>query len=270
MRAAGGRRRFGVAVLAEELQLDRAELLAWLRQNAAAAGPAQEAQPQPPRAARPASHAASSDDDSAAADDEQPAASGRVYASRVGAGTSSVWTSAVESSPASDEPRRGPAGAPPPGVPYWRSPTRKARLGRDQKDTLERLYRASRFPSDELLASLWDLVRLDKAVALEWFRSRRVADAEAAAALHGGPPSPRRRAQNALQTNAYDAPRRRWAPAPVPRAEGGKAAEDGGEEGSVAAATRDWPRRPSTAFQSGGRGGGGDYRGGGRGGMARR
>ena len=58
-------------------------------------------------------------------------------------------------------------------------------MGRDQRDTLERVYNETRFPSDDLIASMYDLVRLQRDEVIQWFTDRRVADAQAAAAKRG-------------------------------------------------------------------------------------
>ena len=67
---------------------------------------------------------------------------------------------------------------------FWKT-FRKTRMGRDQRDTLERVYNETRFPSDDLIASMYDLVRLQRDEVIQWFTDRRVADAQASAARRG-------------------------------------------------------------------------------------
>jgi uncharacterized membrane protein YgcG len=69
----------------------------------------------------------------------------------------------------------------PPGTPFWKT-FRKPRLGRDQKDTLEGVYAVSRFPTDDVIDSMFELVRLRRDQVIAWFRERRTADALAAEA----------------------------------------------------------------------------------------
>jgi len=73
----------------------------------------------------------------------------------------------------------------PPGVAYWKT-FRKTRLGRDQRDTLERVYAQTRFPSDAIIASMYDLVRLQRDDVISWFKEKRTADAIAAEEARGG------------------------------------------------------------------------------------
>lgn len=65
------------------------------------------------------------------------------------------WVASTGTASAPQSPAGGPQprlskqefhAALPPGMPFWKSFT-KTRLGRDQRDTLERVYAQSRFPS---------------------------------------------------------------------------------------------------------------------------
>jgi Homeodomain len=100
----------------------------------------------------------------------------------------------------------------PPGVAYWKT-FRKTRLGRDQRDTLERVYAQTRFPSDAIIASMYDLVRLQRDDVISWFKEKRTADAIAAEEARGGrsraPRGPRSESASASQRGArqQEAPR---------------------------------------------------------------
>jgi hypothetical protein len=173
-----------VTAVARELSLDRGEVLAWLKENARSAPTARETglslccasilTHSPPQAQPPATPPRSPPP---AAPRESPLE-----------GVRARRAPAAPAAPAKPAPRRLSKeefhASLPPRVAYWKT-FRKTRMGRDQRDTLERVYSETRFPSDDLIASMYDLVRLQRDEVIQWFTDRRVADAQAAAAKRG-------------------------------------------------------------------------------------
>lgn len=49
----------------------------------------------------------------------------------------------------------------------------KSRMTRTAEMTLEKIYKKDRFPSDDVLESIWELHKIPRAEAVAWFRARR-------------------------------------------------------------------------------------------------
>ena len=62
------------------------------------------------------------------------------------------------------------------GKAHWRE-FKKTRLSRQQYDSLERVFAATRYPSKEQLDSLFELTRLPRRTATDWFMERRKEEA---------------------------------------------------------------------------------------------
>lgn len=60
------------------------------------------------------------------------------------------------------------------GTPAWRSYAKKKALGRQAEATLEMIFSRTQWPSDDTIASLWDLHRLPREKVVEWFKTRRM------------------------------------------------------------------------------------------------
>ncbi|EFN59681.1 hypothetical protein CHLNCDRAFT_133200 [Chlorella variabilis] len=68
----------------------------------------------------------------------------------------------------------GPGGSyGPGGTPAWKHYHKKKALGRQAEATLEMIFTRTQWPSDEAVSSLWDLHRLPREKALDWFKQRR-------------------------------------------------------------------------------------------------
>lgn len=51
-------------------------------------------------------------------------------------------------------------------------------LSRQEEDTLQRVYRQSKFPSEDMLRSLFDLHQIRRARAVQWFKDKREEEKE--------------------------------------------------------------------------------------------
>jgi hypothetical protein len=131
-----------VLYLCAELELDRSELLTWLKRNGkGGARPPPRAPGAPPPAPKPAPPAR------AAASDDSPFAA--VPAGRPVRGARDSSAAAGDKAAAAAPKRLSKEAFHaklPSNVPYWKSFT-KPRLGRHQTDTLERVYQNNRFPT---------------------------------------------------------------------------------------------------------------------------
>jgi Homeodomain len=58
---------------------------------------------------------------------------------------------------------------------WARTPANK-KLSKEVLATLEMVYQQNKFPSDEVLRSLWDLYRLPRRRLIDWFADRRRQD----------------------------------------------------------------------------------------------
>ena len=127
--------------LCDELELDRSELLTWLKRNGkGGARPPPRAAGAPPPAPKPAPPARS-----AASDAASPFAA--VPAGRPGRGARDAGGATAGDKAAPKRLSKEAFHAKlPSNVPYWKSFT-KPRLGRHQTDTLERVYQNNRFPT---------------------------------------------------------------------------------------------------------------------------
>lgn len=188
-----GRRRFNVTQLSRELQLERSELIGWLKLNARTA-PRAEPPPPPPPPPQPLSRQYASRNG--------PESPPSAFVSTVGKVVDAESAGAAAAEAALLR-LRGPAlparsgrskeefdASLPRGVAFWKT-FRKTRLGRDQRDTLEMVYAQTRFPNDQIIDGMYDAVRLQRDEVIAWFRERRTADtiaAEEARAARGEEP----------------------------------------------------------------------------------
>lgn len=58
------------------------------------------------------------------------------------------------------------------GIPPWKRYTKKT-LGKQAEATLESVWRRTQWPSDDTIASLWNLHRLRRDQVLTWFQDKR-------------------------------------------------------------------------------------------------
>ncbi len=140
-----------VLELCAELELDRSELLTWMKRNGkGGARPPLRAAGAPPPAPKPAPPARSA---ASVADDVSPFAA--VPAGRPGRGARDAGAAAAGDKAAPKRMSKEAFHAKlPSNVPYWKSFT-KPRLGRHQTDTLERVYQNNRFPTVRPSDAAW-------------------------------------------------------------------------------------------------------------------
>ncbi|KAL4427724.1 hypothetical protein ABPG75_001813 [Micractinium tetrahymenae] len=166
-----GRRQVKVEKLCKELGLPRGTVLQWLR-DAPQPDPAQQSLLE----ARAAAEAAA----------RERAEVLRVAKQQGGGGGSGPGTNSSSSGSAAPRGgKQGPAGGGrgSDGAPAWRSYPKKKALGRQAEATLEMIFNRTQWPSDDTIASLWDLHRLPREKVVEWFKKRRMQEQQQ---LRGG------------------------------------------------------------------------------------
>eukprot|EP00887_Chlorella_sp_A99_P003108 scaffold9.g3108.t1 len=152
-----------VSKLCQELQLPRGTVLQWLRDQ-----PASPAEVPVPAAAPPASASdarlESSLAEARAAAEEAARQRQAILQQRPAPGAAGGQAAAAH-----PQPQGGGGGGPPP----WRRAARDKPLGRQAEATLEMVYSKTAWPSDEVVANLWELHRIPRERVVEWFSQRR-------------------------------------------------------------------------------------------------
>jgi hypothetical protein len=147
--------------ISKDIGADRREVIDWLKQQPPPPPPGLRSEQPLPAAARDVDAGRESDDGWGEASCRPPAPSRR------GSQSSS-------SSFPSTAPRVFKEGGPE-HVPFWKRQQlqRGTKITRQAESTLEMVFSKTRWPSDEVVESMYELHKLRKDVVVGWFRSRR-------------------------------------------------------------------------------------------------
>jgi hypothetical protein len=144
-------RRVQIEQLSQEVELNRSDVIQWLKDNPA------------PQISHPL-------DDDSETEAEFPSASGRDDDRHQPSAAAPRQQQATSARPKLPQPTAASQAHLPP---WKRYAQQKKQLGRQAEKTLEMIFARTEWPNDDVVASMWDLHRMNKLDVVKWFQERR-------------------------------------------------------------------------------------------------